>query len=264
MSNVETSATEAYPLSDAEALERAGLLKRLGLKPGLPPDRPRRDGARRHPLGLAPAPPGPDDRAPVGDDSTLAVDSSYLPLVAEAFANISPEGRASPATVENTIDILDIAIRATFSGDDALHARIVKLELENARDKATIAELRSKLHEVDFIVERLRVENKGPPGVKGDRGRDGRDMTGPGARGERGPPGPPAPRIVSWEISDSDFVAYPLLSTGQKGPGLHLRGMFEVYNEQVNDTDAAAEIDAAARSREAARRELAAKDWANR
>jgi hypothetical protein len=253
-----SNAGAAYPLSDAEARERAAMLKGLAVNFAradaeiIPLDHEVR---KRRPLGLA----------PVGAD-----DSSYLPLVAEAFANISPEGRAAPATVENTIDILDIAIRATFDGDDNLYGLIValrgqvsELKLENARARALVAELKSQVSELAFVSERLRVEARGPAGERGPLGRDGP----PGPRGEtgrRGERGEAAPAIVAWEIDDSAFVAYPLLSTGHKGPGLHLRGMFEVYNEQVNDTDAAAEVDAAARSREAARREVEAKDWANR
>ena len=44
---------------------------------------------------------------------------------------------------------------------------------------------------------------------------------------------------LAWEINDAEFVAWPLLSTWEKGPALHLRGMFEVYDGQVDVAEAA-------------------------
>ena len=72
---------------------------------------------------------------------------------------------------------------------------------EVAKLTAQVAIAQSKVSELSFVSERLRVENKGPPGVAGPMGRDGRE----GARGERGergaeanrggprPPSPPGP-----------------------------------------------------------------------
>lgn len=55
-----------------------------------------------------------------------------------------------------------------------------------------------------------------------------------GPAGPVGPKGSDAARIIAWEISDAEFVAWPLLSTGQKGAALHLRGMVETYNVQAD------------------------------
>ena len=71
-------------------------------------------------------------------------------------------------------------------------------------------------------------------------------------------------RIVSWEIDDSAFVADPLLSNGHKGPGLHLRSMFEIYNQQVDASDATAEFDVAAASRARNEAEAEVSRWATR
>jgi hypothetical protein len=65
-------------------------------------------------------------------------------------------------------------------------------------------------------------------------GRDGRDgATGPrGERGERGligPRGEPAPTITGWRLDRASYTATPLLSNGQEGAALELRGLFEQF-----------------------------------
>jgi hypothetical protein len=68
----------AADMTDAEVRELNARLRARDrvIDAGLPPDRPRGDGARRRPLGLAPA-PGPDDdasprdRAPSGPRFSL-------------------------------------------------------------------------------------------------------------------------------------------------------------------------------------------------
>lgn len=128
--------------------------------------------------------------------------------------------------------------------------------LENAH-----AKLVNENSALRLILENLRVTQRGERGIDGDRGppgRDGRDGEGKiGPQGPAGPKGAAAPRIAAWEIDDSGFVAYPVLSNGHKGPGLHLRGMFETYNQQVEASDIAAETDLAVGSRAATEREAA-------
>ena len=68
---------------------------------------------------------------------------------------------------------------------DYFKAQILELRTENSQLRSTLAEMKAKLSELDFIVERLKVENKGPPGAKGERGRDGRRRSPRGTRGKR-------------------------------------------------------------------------------
>jgi hypothetical protein len=237
----------AADLSDPEAAERARMLRSwgIGVKPDLPPDRARAAAtSRRRPLGLAPAPgDDPAESSPRGEDH-YSPGFSFKDGVDEEVLN-------SAATVDLLYEGLDAAASMVDTVNRKLKARIVELETENARARALTAELKSKLHEVDFIVERLRIEGKGPPGAKGDRGRDGRD--GPrgetGLRGEQGEPGKPAPAIAGWTIDTDNFTATPILSDGTMGAMLRLRPLFEAFADALNDADVAEEADAAAASR---------------
>ena len=65
-------------------------------------------------------------------------------------------------------------------------------------------------------------------------GKDGEDgATGPrGERGEHGLIGPreePAPTITSSRVDRATYTATPLLSNGQDGAALELRGLFEQF-----------------------------------
>ena len=181
-----------------------------------------------------------------------------------AIAQLPAEALAAPATMRDVVELgVGQALAAVFEGDDAIfdrvrevraevvraHGVIRELQLERERDRASLAEMRSKLAELDFVVERLKVENRGPPGVAGPRGRDGADGAR-GPRGERGGMGPAGPRIIGFETDDESFTAWPLGSDGRKGATLHLRGMFESYHAQVEGEEAAEEHDADARARE--------------
>ena len=195
----------------------------------VPPARTR----RRRPLGLAPA---PSDDAPAAEARPPASEDHF----ADPAINLIVEAN------ELTLGLIE-TMRAHFAGKLA--------GLEN-----TIGALKNENQALRLILENLRITQRGERGIDGDRGppgRDGRDGVGlAGPRGERGERGQAAPAIAAWEIDDSAFVAYPLLANGRKGPGLHLRGMFEVYNAQVDASDAAAEIDAAAASRARTDREV--------
>jgi hypothetical protein len=139
----------------------------------------------------------------------------------------------SAADVDLVFDALDASASMVETLNQRLKARVAELETEHARARAMTAELRAKLHEVDFIVERLKIEGRGPPGVKGDRGRDGHD--GPrGEVGPRGEEGDPGPRSVAWAVNDAEYSVTPIMSDGSNGPTLHLRGLFETYNAQVD------------------------------
>jgi hypothetical protein len=257
----------AADLSPAERAERRAFLRRLR-------DLPPRSSADvvpigRKPLGLRPVESDTDDAAserhPPG--YRYDQDDNLLPSIQKGMDSLSAEARKAPMTAEDGFITLDVALKAALQGDDdlfdcikKLRGQIIALETENARARALTAELKSKPHEVDFIVERLRIEGKGPPGAKGDRGRDGRD--GPrgetGIRGERGEPGKAAPATTAWTVDTDNFTATPILSDGNTGAMLRLRPLFEAFADALNDADAAEEADAARASRDAVEREVQA------
>jgi hypothetical protein len=227
--------------------------------------RPEASVSARKPLGLKPI---IDDEPASGrtpdnmtDDGRVVLHDGY----SFSFADeMSPEFLAAPITGE----FLCFCMNALIGTDDTTMQKakelvaglrkefedklaggaVRELQLERERDRATIAEMRAKLGELDFVVERLKVENRGPPGVEGPRGRDGADGAR-GPRGERGERGPAGPRLIGWENDDAQFAATPLMSDGRKGATLHLRGAFEQYHGQVEGEAAAEEADAAAASR---------------
>jgi hypothetical protein len=142
---------------------------------------------------------------------------------------------------------------ATIDGDNALfecikklRADISELRLENARMAAKLAEATSKVSELSFVSERLRVEARGPAGERGERGRDGADgrRGEPGLRGERGEPGKAAPTIAGWSVDTDNFTAVAILSDGQTSGLLRLRPLFEAFADALNDADDVADADA--------------------
>jgi hypothetical protein len=247
--------------------EAASISERLSARPY-----PRDAGAMRRPIS------SPSVRAPLGLSIVADIDEpepererdldtgpAYHPLVVDALAGMSPEAREEPATIANIFEIaVDIALRTYFDGQAdtnaslrTMRAALAESQLENAQLRATIAEIRAKQNEHEFVLERLKIEKRGPPGVKGERGRDGAEGSR-GETGQRGERGPPGPRVVAFETDDSAFVAVELLSTGQKGASLNLRGMFESYHAQVEGEAVEEEREAAAASRAVIEREAAA------
>jgi hypothetical protein len=101
---------------------------------------------------------------------------------------------------------------------------IARIELENARLKATVAELTAKVDTLTFVSERLRVENAGPIGPTGPMGRDGHDgRPGPrGEKGERGERGDPGAMIVGWRVDSDHHLCTPQYSDGNSGAPLNL------------------------------------------
>jgi hypothetical protein len=162
------------------------------------------------------------------------------------------------------MELVYVACDAAAGMCDTVNERA--LEKEAALSKLVsdlrgeLVEARHEIRELKLIQESMRVANRGERGVDGARGVPGRDERdgAKGPRGERGAMGPAGPRIIGWELSDSTFTAVPLLSHGRKGAVLHLRGMFEAFNDAVNDDADAEEADAARVSREAVEREAAA------
>jgi hypothetical protein len=121
--------------------------------------------------------------------------------------------------------------------------------------------VKSKVNELDFVVERLKIDRRGPPGLPGPMGRDGRDGVGKiGPAGPVGPKGEAAPVVSTWDVDERAFMCTPIGGDGKPaGATLHLHGLFSSFSEALDDADVAEEIDAAASSRAVVEREAEAK-----
>jgi hypothetical protein len=126
----------------------------------LPPD---------HPARAAPRPEEPRERI-------------------RLYKKVSAETRAQPARIDDVIDAAENVANYTIKfmseglGEvlselvnerikelvGPLKAKHAELQLENAQQKAAIAE--AQVSELSFVSERLRVEKRGPPGMRGERG----------------------------------------------------------------------------------------------
>lgn len=67
------------------------------------------------------------------------------------------------------------------------------------------------------------IASQGRRGDKGERGERG-------IRGEIGPPGAPAPKLKAWKLDRHHYLATPIMTDGDEGPALELRGLFEQFN----------------------------------
>ena len=139
-------------------------------------------------------------------------------------------------------------------------AEISRLELALANLRAAFAEMKAKTAELDFVSERLRVEKRGPPGMRGERGRDG--PPGKGERGAQGERGLPAPAIAAWEVRPERFEVVPVYSTGERGPPINLLALFQSYDAAVSELEDRDLTEAAQASRAAVERETEASHWA--
>lgn len=195
----------------------------------------------------------------VGDDSA----SGDGPPSASAFADLDDATSNIPATYGMVALALDGAVAITGDAVRPLRVKLAGMEVENAQLRGTIAELRAKLSEIDFVVERLKIDRRGPPGVKGERGRDGRDgPPGRGERGERGEKGAPAPVITAWEARPEAFEIVPVFSTGERGPPIALLALFQAYDAATSVLDDRDLATAAVEARDLAEREAEAARWA--
>lgn len=254
--------TATARLTEAELEERAALQRQWSRLPSA--EVVSLDTKRRPPLGLSIS--ADDDGPPERDLSSYDRHNAGETLARQAIDNLGgPEVlRQHPATMVDVFEQLGVAIQCAMNCDDTLYEGIVKqrgriteLETELARERAAVAELRATQHEHAFILERLKVEGKGPRGERGLMGRDGRE----GARGERGAKGAdgragaPGPRIIGWTLDEQAFTATPLLSDDRKGAVLHLMPLFQSYTEQMEASDAAEEHDAVQAQRAVVERE---------
>jgi len=67
------------------------------------------------------------------------------------------------------------------------------------------------------------VASQGRRGDKGERGERG-------IRGDIGPAGTPAPKLKAWKLDRHHYLATPIMTDGDEGPALELRGLFEQFN----------------------------------
>ena len=70
---------------------------------------------------------------------------------------------------------------------------------------------------------------QGKPGIAGPRGEKGE----PGAQGDRGERGAPAPRIASWKVDRESYAVTPIMSDGNQGQVLELRGLFKQFQDET-------------------------------
>jgi hypothetical protein len=181
-----------------------------------PPNKAR----RRRPLGLAPGGGASDD------------------VVHEADPPASEAGFEDPTVA--------LIVQSNALLVDLIEGQRRHFETKIAKVEARLAEATAKVSELSFISERLRIEARGPAGERGPMGRDGHEGR-PGARGERGErgePGKAAPTITAWAVDADNFTAAPILSDGSNAATLRLRPFFEAYDDAVDASEAAAEIDA--------------------
>jgi hypothetical protein len=245
------ASAQRAPLTEAELVERRAFLQRLGLGPNLSAE----VVPLRKPLGLGIVDDGPPESRP----EDMAEDGS---VILSDGVRFSFKDGATPETLAPwvNVDLLYISMNGLISTIDVSHQKakqmgaelrseVARIELENARLKAAVSELTAKVETLTFISERLRLENKGPAGERGPMGRDGHDGAR-GPRGERGAMGPAGPRPVSFDTDAEAFAVTGLMSDGRRAPTMHLRALFEAYHAQTEGEAEAAEIDAAAASRE--------------
>jgi hypothetical protein len=230
-----------------------------------PAAKPAPDRSRRRPLGLQPVGDDPEAQRRPAPGETLDATGS---LDIFGVASTPKSALAGSVSLENVLLIANTLADLARAGEDfcltkigELRSQMAGLELSNAKLEAKLAEAQSKVNELAFVSERLRIEARGPPGVAGPMGRDGPR----GERGEKGDEGKQAmaaPRIASWLVHAATFEIQPLLSDGTRGAVLPLRPLFDAFNEAIIAGDDDLEADADASARLAAEAEAERAHWA--
>jgi hypothetical protein len=226
----ERAAVEAW-------IKREGLTYRRPREEVIPPSAQILDHpTRRKPLGLAPVPDDPGDPAPADDNMTP--DGHVVLAGGYRFSfkdDMSPAFLEAPAVNDFVVELGNACVSIVDTVHRKAKADIAEVrrearseaarfELENAKLRATVAELTAKVDTLTFISERLRVENTGPIGPQGRMGRDGHDgRPGPrGERGERGEPGSAGAMIVGWRVDGDRHLCTPIYSDNSAGAPLNL------------------------------------------
>ena len=237
---------------DREDEARSAMLRQWGINPRAPSA----DVIPiRKPLGLGIV---PGDDAPSEHDASSYDDGLQHGPVMD-LTGFDRAALDAAASVELVYISLNAAGSMLDTATRKLKERCAGLETEIARLTAKVAEAQAKVGELSFVSERLRIEIKAR---KACRARwAAMAMTAGRASAAREEPkaeqGREGPRPVSWDIDAAAFAVTPLMSDGRRGPTLHLRALFEEFDAQINDADAAEEHDAAASSRAALEREVA-------
>jgi len=238
----------AADMTDTEVRELTARLRARdrAIDAGLPPDRPRGDGARRRPLGLAPVRDDVSERDSYSDD--MATDGHIILHDGSRFSfkdDMDPGFLASAACndfvvemANGCVSISDSVFRAAkksiAEARTEMREQVARLELQNAEQRAVISELRASLAEVKalageamFVAERLKIERRGPPGHPGPRGVDGP----PGPRGERGETGSAGAMIVGWRVDSDRHLCTPIYSDNSAGAPLNLSSFVDDHED---------------------------------
>jgi hypothetical protein len=245
------SSAYAYRQTEAETRAVADWLEREGLSLTRKPSAQILDHpARRQPLGLRPV---PDDNPAPADDN-MTEDGHVILHGGLRFSfrdNMDPAFLEAAAVndfvVEMANGVVSIADGVHWTAKQDIAAvrteareQVARLELQNSEQraviaelKATVAELAAKVGEVAFVSERLRIDKRGPPGLRGERGRDG--PPGRGEKGERGERGDPAPMIVGWRVDSDRHLCTPQYSDGASGAPLNLSSFVSDCDDEEGD-----------------------------
>jgi hypothetical protein len=112
---------------------------------------------------------------------------------------------------------------------------VAKLTNEIAALRNEVTSLSNSRRELELIVEKLRISQRGERGEAGPRGEPGRD----GRDGPAGPPGVKGNRgqkgfqIIGWLINTANYSIVPQFYDNSEGPPINLLPFFERYTDDV-------------------------------
>jgi hypothetical protein len=227
----------ARPSRDAESVLRFKTRENARADPPTPPAAPERPVVWYGP-GTEPELP-PELEGQRGALATFEFVHAHTRAAGLALA----EGVAQ--AIGETVDAVKREIAATY-------------EVEIAKLRAELAEVKAKSNETSFIVQRLQIDRTGPPGPQGLMGRDGAPGPPgpPGEKGDKGSRGQPGDRVVAWRLDTEDYTVFPIFWEGKEGPPINLHPFFAVYNTQVDAGDALIEAEMIAERRDALQLEI--------
>ena len=241
-----SNASAAYPLSYAEAHERAAMLKRLGVNFARPDAEiiPLvHEVRKRRPLGLAPVIDN-DDRASQSRSPHVDLELDGPPPRDPAdnraawLSDLDVHGFATGQVIAEKLNGLELWAKR-------------KLDEAQTRFENQIAALKNENTALRLILENLRIRERGDDGDRGPPGRDGRD----GVNGAQGPAGPKGSRgqrgfeTTGWLVDEAEYCITPLYYDNSQGPTLNLRGLFAQFQRDTEGDDVAFATKQAALSR---------------
>ena len=168
--------------------------------------------------------------------------------VLEAFPEVSRQRELAARQTDEAIERL----RGEMRAETRTNLRLMLLEQGfMPRVRGTWSE-KDSYSALDIVMSDgtcwiAKYSNPGPlPGegwqilsCKGERGKQGpqgpRGETGPqGPPGEMGARGAPGLGVVRWEVDREQFLATPIMTSGQPGPSIQLRELFEEFQRQTS------------------------------